>query len=1008
MPNEKKYWKGLDERDATPEFEATKDREFTPSPTGTNGEKPTTLDRRAFLMATGFGLFATTVTAYQGSVESIVSGVISSENAVPGKAYHYATFCQGCTANCGVVAKIYDGRPIKLEGNTLAGPADGRLCAIGQAGLLGLYDSHAQRYASFQGKEISWDDADAGIVKALGSAGGAVVVLSETVTSPTLRDTIDSFLGTFSSSRHVEYDPISASAILDAHELSHGVRVLPRYRFDKAQVIVSFDADFLGTWISPVEFTAAYQEGRTLEKTSHGVTFSRHLQFESHMSLTGSNADRRIAVAPQQLPVAVAHVAAGLAKKAGVSLGWGSLPEWTGSRAILDEAVAALWKARGHALVVSGSRDVAVQSAVNLINELISSYGSTVDIDAPSYQKAGSDADLAALVKDMEAGKVGALFIHGVNPAYDNPHAAAFAAALKKVKLVVSLADRADETGALAQYLCPDHHFLEAWSDGQPNAEQFVLGQPTIHPLGSSRSALESFAAWSGSPAAAKDLLQAYWKKNVFPRVSGLGSFDAFWSKAVHDGGVSVRPAVRGEGDPVPSFAVARVKSPKAAAVAAGSFALVTHAHMGMFDGRHAHNPWLQELPDPVTKITWENAASISEADASSLGVVQGDIVRLEAAGAEPVELPVYIQPGQAVGTVSVPFGYGRKDTDRFAEVGPQWWECSLTVEKGQTIGTNVFPLAGVASVKVTKTGRSQVLACTQTYHSLTVPEHLGGHEPRPIVQETTLGEWEKDPSAGKPHHAHPEGTLWKDDFEYTGNHWGLTVDLSRCTGCSACLISCQAENNVPVVGKDEIARGREMHWIRIDRYYAETEEGVDTVHQPMMCHHCDNAPCEVVCPVLATVHSDEGLNQQVYNRCVGTRYCANNCPYKVRRFNWFDYPHEDEIQNLALNPDITVRTRGVMEKCSLCVQRIQEAKSEAIRRGMDVPDGAIQTACQQSCPASAIIFGDLNDAESGAKKAVDDPRHYYVLEELNVRPTVGYMRVIRNRAAGSEGEHHD
>lgn len=440
-------------------------------------------------------------------------------------------------------------------------------------------------------------------------------------------------------------------------------------------------------------------------------------------------------------------------------------------------------------------------------------------------------------------------------------------------------------------------------------------------------------------------------------------------------------------------------------------FSLILYQKISMPDSRHAHNPWLQELPDPVTKVTWGNYVCVSPEDAEKLSLSDGDIVSI-AAGEEPqqLELPVLIQAGQHKGVLAVALAYGCKGTNRFAEIGPQWLEARPTVADQEQVGKNAAELIEFHNgtqqylrfgVKLKKTGRQHELAATQKFHSLDVPAEVApyGASHREIIEHTTLGKFAKDAHSGAAeHHFDGDMQLWPEDHPKPKHAWGMVIDLNRCTGCSACVIACQSENNVPVVGYDEVRRQREMHWMRIDRYYTGENEDLEVAHQPMMCQHCDNAPCETVCPVLATVHSSEGLNEQVYNRCVGTRYCANNCPYKVRRFNWFKYPHDDLLQNLVLNPEVTVRSRGVMEKCSLCVQRIEAGKIEARSQGQPIADGAIQTACQQSCPASAIVFGDMNDQESEIHAALENPRRYRVLEELNVRPSVSYLRVVKNR----------
>jgi molybdopterin-containing oxidoreductase family iron-sulfur binding subunit len=573
------------------------------------------------------------------------------------------------------------------------------------------------------------------------------------------------------------------------------------------------------------------------------------------------------------------------------------------------------------------------------------------------------------LLSEIKDGKVSALFIDGVNPVAELPEAPA----LERAGLVVSFAGSLDETAERAHFVCPDHHYLESWSDAEPVAGLVSLTQPAIRPLGSTRAVMESLAVWSGQPARVYDLLRKSYPTN--------------WERSVEAGFTEIKahPA------PLKPLNIAAAKAAMGSAIPASGYTLALYPSVAMLDGRHAYNPWLHELPDPVTKITWDSCASISPATAASLGVTDGDIVRIE-----NVELPAVVQPGQHDSVIAVPLGYGRKASERFAKLGPRWINYQPTVNGKGRVGENAAQFLSLkdgvmhyerAGIRPTKTGRRVELAATQTHHT------LEGH---PIVQEIPPAE------LGAPREAlekHEE--LWPPDHPYNGHRWAMAVDLNACTGCAACVVACQVENNIPVVGKDEVRRRREMHWMRIDRYYSGTPDSVEVAHQPMMCQHCEHAPCETVCPTLATVHSDEGLNQQVYNRCVGTRYCANNCPYKARRFNWFDYPREDRLANLVLNPDVTVRTRGVMEKCTFCVQRIQEAKIEARRLGAAVKDGDIRTACQQSCPAGAIVFGDLNDANSRVARLARDERQYRVLEELSVGPSVHYLKIVRNREKG-------
>ena len=999
--SDKRYWKSLEELD---DSTVSADRDELGEPI------IGPIDRRGFLKASGFSLAGTLMLGCsRGVVEKAIPYLVQPEEIVPGRATWYATTCEGCAARCGALIKNRDGRPIKLEGNREHPISNGGLCAVGQASLLELYDSQRLAGAQLDGQPATWDEVDQAVTARITdvlAGGGRVRLLSDTVTSPTEQRLINRFMAQFADSRHVVYDPLSSSAILDAHLMTHGERLLPRFDFERADAIVSFGADFLGTWISPVEFTAAYHRGRRLNGDSPHLSY--HAQFEGRMSLTGSNADLRVRLDPADAGLVLSHLVQRIAAHGdGAPVAFGNLGEAPVEETLLDDLASRLWQARGRALVVSGSQSVGEQVLVNYLNEMLGAYGATVDLERPSWQLQGDDRALARLVSEIVEGGVDLLLIRGVNPIYDLP-GSEFAQTLEKLPFVVSFAGSLDETSAAAKMVCPEPHFLETWNDAEAVAGVVSISQPAIEPLQETRTLAESLSAWLGEPRPALDLIQETWQQEIFPRASAK-SFQSFWDQTVHDGSASIGSGL-GE---VSTFDVAAVQ-PLASGAQGDDFTLEIYPKIGMRDGRHAHNPWLQELPDPVTKVVWDNYACLSPQTAERLGVGENDVVRLEIQGQPGLELPVYVQPGQHDRVVAVALGYGRAGTDRFASVAPKWLQGKPTVEAGGTVGTNVAPLTSLdedgrsyvrSGLRLSPTGTRHDLASTQTYQYLAVPAALAPTDgrDRPIIQETVLPDYLEDRSAGKPHLHHFDSDLW-GEHEFETHHWAMAVDLSACTGCSACVISCQAENNVPVVGRDEVERRRDMHWIRIDRYYRGDSGDPDTVHQPMMCHHCDNAPCETVCPVVATLHSSEGLNMQVYNRCVGTRYCANNCPYKVRRFNWFDYAHDDKLQNLVLNPDVTVRERGVMEKCSFCVQRIQGAKFEAKGEGRAVADGDIQTACQQSCPAQAIVFGDLNDPESRISKLRQDPRHYVVLEELNVQPSVGYMRLVRNRPARSSG----
>ncbi len=999
-----------------------------PVPSEAAVEGLVSLDRRRFLEASGFALFLSALGGCsRAPTRTVLSSPSGDEGAVAGLARYYASTCGGCPAGCGVLVKTRDGRPIKLEGNPDHALSQGGLCAVGQAEVLGLYDSQRLRKPVLDGQAVDWTRIDERVRRELAAAKSAnrsAVLLTGTIHSPTTRAAIAALLARAPNARHVMYDPLSASAIAVSHEVTHGARTIPRYRFDRAEMIVSLGADFLGTWISPVEYTAGYRTRRI--PAGNPPQMSCHVQIESRMSLTGSKADERWAVAPEALGGIVGSLAAALTELAGRKL------DGRPAAAPVDDAkvkglAERLWHARGKSLVVCDTQDVPTQVACNWINDVLEGYGQTLEIAPDSRQRSGDDAALADVLDQIDKGMIGVLVIAGVNPVYDLPNGQKLAERLRsdKAPLVVRLGTHADETAAAAQCVCPESHWLESWGDAEPVAGVLSLCQPTIPRLGSSRSLLECLLAWShpttpadfDPAAAAYHAVREHWRKEVFPRrPQEKMKLDAlaFWEESLRVGAGALR-ATAAERKPVDDKLVQLAKLP--AAAESDSLSLVLYPKVGLLDGRPADNPWLQELPDPVTKAVWDNYACLSPDTAQRLGVRQDDLVRITA-GEASIELPVLIQPGQHDRVVAVALGYGRIGTDRFAQVGPQWIEARPSVGPNGLVGVDAAPLLRLenglrhyarADVRIEAAGGSRRLATTQQHHSLSVPEHLAtpGTEHRPIVQQTTLTAYRHDSHAGAEHHHEFEGQLWPDDHPYTGHRWAMVIDLNQCTGCSACVIACQAENNVPVVGRDEVLRSREMHWMRIDRYFDESRAGVTALHQPMMCQHCANAPCENVCPVLATVHSAEGLNQQVYNRCVGTRYCANNCPYKVRRFNWFEYSRREQLENAALNPDITVRSRGVMEKCSFCVQRIQSTTLAARQRGETLADGAVKTACQQSCPAGAILFGDLNDSKSAVAKAVAADRHFQVLSELNVRPSVSYLRVVRNCEEPSQEPRH-
>ncbi len=945
------------------------------------GEAVRQLSRRDFFRWSGVG-FAVGLASGCDSKKAhkALALVQGREGFTPGTDLWYATTCAGCSAGCGALAKSRDGRVIKLEGNPEHPVGRGALCAVGQAQLRDLYDGERLKAPRLGGKDADWSALD-GDLSARFKAAKSLRVLASTITSPTLRKAVDGFIKAIPGASLVQYDALSASALATAHERTHGVRLVPDYRFEKADFILGVEADFLGTWINPAGFGRAYASRRTPDQKS----MSRHVQVESGLSLTGSNADTRIRVAPSEAAIFLEHLATAVEHGAPLR------PLDPKLAAKVPGLAAELRDHAGRSLVVCGLNDVHAQVFAARINHALGNEGATVELARPSLQRQGDDAALHTLLQDLAAGRVDALVVLDANPAHEVP---GFAAAVAKVPLRLGLLRHDDETAALCTHLAPDHHPLETWRDSEAVAGTWSLHQPLLEPLFGTRDAAECFAAWSGTPMTAQDQVKALWRAEVFPKVGGPSpapDFDAFWHDAVQRGFVdagtqATAPAYKEDRAKTQSEWSAR-PAPKAAA-----HELLLYTKAGNLDGRHAHNPWLQELPDPITKITWDNYAQLSPGTAEAMKLKQGDVVRLRAPSLPDLVLPVAIQPGLHGRTVAVALGYGRTRAGKH----------------GTQVGQDAFPWVGGGELRsyqglaleVSPTPQHLELACTQDHHL------MEGREP---VREMAYAAYAKDPASARPHEPHGGmGSLYREHPK--GKHqWAMVIDLSKCSGCSACVISCQAENNLPVVGKDEVRRKREMHWMRLDRYYTGSEEEPGVVHQPMLCQQCGNAPCENVCPVIATVHSEEGLNQQVYNRCVGTRYCANNCPYKVRRFNWFEYDRSDPVENLALNPDVTVRSRGVMEKCSFCIQRIQRAKADAKNEGREVRDGEFQTACQQSCPGMAILFGDLQDPGSEISQALKDPKRYLVLGELGVLPAVSYLTKIRNAETTGEahGGHH-
>ena len=1002
MESNKKYWKGLEELQNTKEFVELNKHEFAePIPIEevlNEAGLSTVTPRRDFLKALGFGLGAVTLAACQSTpVHKSIPYLVKPEEIVPGIPNYYASTFNGHS----VLVKTREGRPIKIEGNPNCLLSRGRLDARGQASVLDLYDVSRLKDPMLNNSTTTWEKLDEfvkGELSKIKAGGKKIRIVSSTINSPSTKGVIADFIAQYPNTKHVQVDSVSYTGIIKANENSFGKAVLPKYNFDKADLIVSFGADFLGTWISQVEFNRQYASNRN-NTSLKNKKMSRHIQFEAGMSLTGTNADTRIPLKPSEEGIALINLYNALGGNLSGAKKLANNPN--ADKAVTIVALELL-KAKGKALVVCGSNDVSTQILVNAINSLIGSYGTTIDLDNPYYQYAGNDAEFVEFISEMKRGEVDAVFFLNSNPAYDYINAKEFTDALSKVKLKVSFADRQDETASLCQVIAPNHHYLESWGDANAFENYYTIIQPTINPVYNTRNAEQGLLTWSDN--AVKDYYQYIennWIKNILSRSNTT------WKALLQTGSVYLGEKPKGTYSFTKDLnAVAQTIVNKSNALAKDgdkSVELHIYENVAIGDGKAANNPWLQELPDSVTKVTWDNFVAISPKYAEKLGIAEFDLVTVKT-DKYNVTLPVLIQPGQASGTVSIAVGYGRTKAGK----------------AGSGVGKNAYPFLNfvngtfqtVSSATISKAGGTYELAQTQTHHSI---------EGRNIVRETTLKDYLKDPSAGTGHRHENKYDMFKA-YEHPAHNWVMAIDLNACTGCGACVVACNAENNIPVVGRDEVRRRREMHWIRIDRYYSINEGGksiteeselehvknmdnVSVIYQPMLCQHCNHAPCETVCPVLATVHSSEGLNHMAYNRCVGTRYCANNCPYKVRRFNWFNYWNDSRFDNymnneftqLVLNPDVTARSRGVMEKCSFCIQRIQAGKLQAKMERRPLKDGDIKVACQQTCPTNAIIFGDGNDPESEVSKALQSERTYYVLEEINTQPGIGYQTKVRN-----------
>ncbi len=1062
MKNNDNIWVGTKDLNGDKDFVETSQKEFFELPVANEMAKDESdsglkSNRRDFLKYLGFGLGAATVAAAcETPVRRAIPYVSKPDAIVPGVANYYASSFVNGTDFVPVLVKTREGRPIKIEGNKQSPITQGGTSARAQASVLELYDStrikNPGKISGGKVSEMSWSDLDKKVGEYL-APGAQIRFVAPSTHSPSMKSAYKDFNSKFPNSKWIAYDANSNSALLLANKKDFGQKALPSYRFDKADVIVNFGADFLGSWISPVEYAKQWSKKRKI-KDYKKPEMSRMIAFESFMSLTGSNADSRVLIKPSEQGLAIAKLHNEIAKSKGASQVTisGQLSSEKAEKGVKAAAQDLLTASRSgkNTLIVSGSNNTAEQQLVNHINYLLGNYGTTILWDRMTQTSQTVDSDMNTFVDEVKNGRVDAVvFLGNVNPVYTHPRGAELKEALKNVSLSISTSILPNETFASCSHAAPEPHYLESWGDAEPKTGHYGFIQPTIAPLFNSRNAILSLMSWSGQmegdvedyTEASYQYIRSVWEKNVFPNQNEFMSFRSFWDNALHEGFFEVSPSVKqviyaGSVNGLGS----QINKPNGSGLEIAFFETVN-----LGDGSYANNPWLQEMPDPLSRTVWDNCLNIPvEWDGGNTidgwkKLEDGNIVAIKNDSLEK-DVTVVQQYGMKKETVAIAIGYGREVSGR----------------SGAGVGVNIYPMCPIdkdgnvqyfSAIDVSdKKGVDDTFASVQYHHTFGVSDkdpdsgetinvdekaivtlsegYQGSITDRTIIRHADAAQLEKavhDLEHEREHHQYlNEQSLYPghEDLYNKGHKWELSVDLSACIGCGACQVACISENNVPVVGKSEVKKHHEMTWLRIDRYFYGDFESPNTAYQPMMCQHCDNAPCENVCPVAATNHSSEGLNQMTYNRCIGTRYCANNCPYKVRRFNWLDYTtadlwglnenkvfegddepfYADNLTRMVLNPDVTVRTRGVIEKCSFCVQRIQEGKLRARTERRGLREADITTACASACPTGAIQFGDVNNPESEVKKDKESPLTYYALEEVNTQSSVGYKMKVVNR----------
>ncbi|MGE5234572.1 MAG: TAT-variant-translocated molybdopterin oxidoreductase [Acidobacteriota bacterium] len=997
------YWRSLEELAEAPAFAEMLQREFPRQAAewveASEGEAGG-VSRRRFLQLSSASLALAGLTACtRQPLEKIVPYVKQPEEILPGRPLFYASAATHLGYAAGVLVESNMGRPTKIEGNPEHPESRGATDALTQASLLTLYDPDRSAAIHYLDTVRTWSQFLEAIQPALNAqkaiGGAGLRIVTGATTSPSLAYGLRRLLATYPQARWQRWEPAGRDAVREGTRLAFGQAAEVRYDLTKADVVVALDSDFLTQGPGAIRYAREFADRRRLE--GEAADMNRLYAFESGPTATGTMADHRVALRPSD----IARVGLALAQAIGVPGVSGSAPERAAR--IVAAAARDLQAHRGRGLVVAGEQAPAeLHALAHAMNATLGNLGATVLVSDPvDFAPADAPSDLASLTTltdELRAGKVDLLILLGVNPVFDAPADLDWKSAIQKARLRVHLGLYFDETAEYCQWHVPQAHYLETWGDARALDGTTTIQQPLIEPLYDGKTPLELVAALAGQPGAAHDLLKAFWQMpsdgsreaQARGAVGGALAFQDAWRKALHDG------QVEGSSLPVKAVsidgaAIGRAAATLAASRQIGRIELAFRPDPAIFDGRHANNAWMQELARPLTKLTWDNALILAPKTAQELAVRHEQVVELQVAG-HSVRVPVWVQPGQAEGAGTLHLGYGRRKAGRV----------------GTGVGVDVYPLRRsdglwTAGAEVVPTAATYSLASTQLHFN--IPLETEEAKKRELLRVGTLAEYRAKPEFAKEmgEVPPPDMTMYPA-WKYEGYAWGLVVDLNACTGCNACVIACQSENNIPVVGKEQVAVSREMHWIRIDRYFRGDLDDPQVYHQPVMCQQCEMAPCETVCPVAATSHSSEGLNDMVYNRCVGTRYCSNNCPYKVRRFNFFNYnktePQDHEahpVLKLLHNPDVTVRFRGVMEKCTYCVQRINRAKIAAEEADRKVRDGDIVTACAQACPSQAIVFGDINDKQSRVARLKAGPRNYGILEELNTRPRTTYLARLRN-----------